>query len=128
MKNYRKLPSNLNKQKGFTLLEMLLAVVILAIGLIGLSLFYYADRKALVNAKYSSLATWSAVNQMEYLKTINYAGVVSSGPSNITLSGYNATMTTTVTPESGNTYAMVTVHVTCGTQSVSLVTYIFNPL
>jgi len=57
---------------GFTLPELLAAVVILAITLIAGSAFYYSNRKNITLAKMQRLAMWSAVDRMEQWKKSSY--------------------------------------------------------
>ncbi|MFA5644949.1 MAG: prepilin-type N-terminal cleavage/methylation domain-containing protein [Candidatus Ratteibacteria bacterium] len=57
---------------GFTLPELLAAVVILAITLIAGSAFYYSNRKNITLAKMQRLAMWSATDRMEQWKKSSY--------------------------------------------------------
>lgn len=59
------------KTGGFTLIELLLATIILAIGLIGTSAFFYANRRNLYNARLEREATWKAVERMEWVKGLS---------------------------------------------------------
>lgn len=57
-----------NCKKGLTLIEVLLASVMIALGFIAGSVFYYANRKNLYNARLERYATWAAIKSMEEIK------------------------------------------------------------
>ncbi|MCM8820842.1 MAG: prepilin-type N-terminal cleavage/methylation domain-containing protein [Candidatus Omnitrophica bacterium] len=55
-------------RNGFTLMEVLLATVIIALGFISGSVFFYTNRKNLYNARLERYATWSAIKKIEEVK------------------------------------------------------------
>lgn len=55
-------------KKGFTLIEVLLATVIIALGFIAGSAFFYTNRKNLYNARLERYATWAAIEGIEKIK------------------------------------------------------------
>ncbi|MCM8776699.1 MAG: prepilin-type N-terminal cleavage/methylation domain-containing protein [Candidatus Omnitrophica bacterium] len=55
-------------RSGFTLMEVLLATVIIALGFIGGSVFFYTNRKNLYSARLERYATWSAIKKIEEIK------------------------------------------------------------
>lgn len=112
-------------KEGFTIIEFLVATVILMIALIGTSAFFYTNRRNLVYANLERLSTWSAIEKLEALKSGSYSAVVSSTET-VSLSGSSAQRTTTVQTvnEGGITFKQVTVQVNWGTGNLSLVSYI----
>ncbi|MCX8082227.1 MAG: prepilin-type N-terminal cleavage/methylation domain-containing protein [bacterium] len=75
-------------KNGFTLLEVLLATVIIALGFIAGSVFFYTNRKNLYSARLERYATWSAIKKIEEIKGKSsvQAGTITE---NITLGEYN---------------------------------------
>jgi len=65
----------MKQKRGFTIVEVLIALVILAIGLIGISAFFYANRKNLYNARLEREATWKAVERMEWVKGLSVSAL-----------------------------------------------------
>jgi prepilin-type N-terminal cleavage/methylation domain-containing protein len=127
----------MKKKHGFTLVEVLLATVILAIGLIGTSAFFYANRRNLYNARLERYATWSAIENMEMIKGENYDSIEEEiKTEEIEIGDINnpipATVTTAIAPveENGISYKSVNVTVSWdqgeNNKEVSLNTYIFN--
>ncbi len=114
-------------QKGFTLVEIILASLLLLITLIGGVVFLSANRKNLVFASRQRLATWAAVSKMEGLKSTDYHSLQNSSE-NITLSGkpFHRTVTVENIDEDGGgtDYKKVTVGVSWSGGNLSLVTYI----
>lgn len=113
----------MKKQRGFTTIELLLATVVLVIGLIGGSSFFYANRRNLVAARFTRLATWSAISRMESLKAGDYASTGNTTES-VTLDGDTATRTTTVDVPYAVALKRVVVTVSGTGGNVSLTTYI----
>ncbi len=128
----------MNKKGGFTLVEVLLATIILAIGLIGASAFYYANRRNLYNARLERYATWSAVEKMEMIKGKSYSSLEEEiVTEDIEIGDINnpvpAEITTAITDEEEEadiSYKSVNVTVSWSqgeeNKEVSLNTYIFN--
>ncbi len=110
---------------GFTIFEILLATVILAICIIGGAAFFSANRKSLAYASTKDLATWSAVSRMEELKSAAYASLTSGTTTQtITISGRSVQRRTTI--QAGVSLSTVTVEMDwgAGTFPVSMTTYI----
>jgi prepilin-type N-terminal cleavage/methylation domain-containing protein len=126
----------MKKNYGFTLVEVLLATVILAIGLIGTSAFFYANRRNLYNARLERYATWSAIEKMEMIKGLDYDAIEEGPPKDEDIGDRDnpitATVTTTIAPveENGISYKSVNVTVSWpqgeNNKEVSLSTYIFD--
>lgn len=117
-------------KRGFTILEVLLSVAVLAVSLIGGSALFYANQRNLTDADFQRLMTWKAVERMEAVKTRSY-GLLDgeNGTESITISGVPATRTTIVQTitESGAEYKRITVDVACRGKTVSMDTYITRP-
>ena len=124
----------LAKKRGFTILEIILASLILVITVLGGAAFLSANKKNLVLANRQNLATWAAVSKMEELKSSPYVSLASLPTENITLSGKSFQRTVAVEEidedaDGGTDYKKITVTVTYsggGVSSVpvSMVTYI----
>jgi len=71
--------------KGFTLIESLISIIILAIILIGGMTFYFNSDRVLTLSSHKKLAIELAHDELEELKTGPYAAVVSSGPTIISV-------------------------------------------
>ena len=57
---------------GFSLIETVVALVMLAISIVGGVVVLAASRRIIVQANFARLATWSAVYQVEHLKTVSF--------------------------------------------------------
>ena len=103
------------KKKGFTLVEVLVATVILLTAIIGTSAFFYFNRQNLVKARLKRQATITAVNTIEELKGMDYYSLTAGTLSDTALLA-NALADIKVTigeePEDGIGYLPVTVEVT----------------
>lgn len=114
------------------MVEVLLATVILAIGLIGTSAFFYANRRNLYNARLERYATWSAVERMEHLKGKPYSSLGEGTEIEEVMLGDNvlpAERTTTIVfvDEDDITFKSVNVEVAWGEdREISLTTYIYD--
>ncbi|HOV22210.1 MAG TPA: prepilin-type N-terminal cleavage/methylation domain-containing protein [Candidatus Ratteibacteria bacterium] len=113
------------KNKGFTIIEVIISLIILIIVIIGSSVFFYNSRKNLVNANLERLGTWKAIEKMELLKSGSYSNIINQ-TENISLGGTPAQIITSVqnVDENGTTFKLVKVEVNWGNNSVSLTTYI----
>jgi len=113
------------KNNGFTLIELIIALTILIIVIIGSSMFFYSSRKNLVYANLERLGTWKAIEKMELLKSGSYSDIVAKTES-ISLGGTPAQRVTTVQniSEDGANFKSVKVEVKWANDSVSLTTYI----
>lgn len=94
LKNYRvKRAKRLREEKGFTLLEILIAISILAFGLLAVaSMQSKAIQGNFFAGGKTEAVTW-AQDRMETLMTLPYASVVSGGP--ITQGNYDISWTVT---------------------------------
>ena len=70
--------SDLAKQDGFTLIEVLVAITILAVGLLALALMQTTAIKANALSSKSTMATQLAQDRLETFKNISFAAIVSS--------------------------------------------------
>ena len=77
------------KHQGFTLTEVLIAMVVLTIGLLGLSAMTIATTKGLAFSKRLTTATILAQDKIEEIKRANYAGITAANyPSETPVPGY----------------------------------------
>jgi prepilin-type N-terminal cleavage/methylation domain-containing protein len=86
--------SDLAKQDGFTLIEVLVALTILAVGLLALALMQTTAIKANALSSKSTVATQLAQDRLETFKNIPFASIASSPAT-----GYD---TATMTPQYAN--------------------------
>ncbi len=117
-------------KRGFTLVEVLIATIILAIGLIGSSAFYYANRRNLYTARLERYAMWSAVERMEYIKGCSYSSL-SEGETEeeVTIGNLTGERITTIADmdEDGVAFKSVNVRVELDEGGeISLTTYLYN--
>ena len=128
-------------KSGFTIVEVIIATIILVISLLGGVAFFSLNRNNLSYANRQRLATWAAIYKIEELKSMNYAALVSPSttiepPPPLTISGYSFTRTTTITnPVPGLDYKQATVYVSWNQgnfppspTTLSLTTYISEKL
>ncbi len=109
--------------KGFTIIEFLLAFLIIGIALIGGSAFYYASSKTLVRADITRLATWKAIEKIEKIKGTDYSQIQNE-TENITIGNIQAKRKTTVVETISPQWKEVTVSVEWDSNSISLSTII----
>jgi len=118
-------------QKNFSLIEGLLAIVLIAIILVGAAPFFYFSRYLIERSKLTREAVELATREQEDLLGLPFDQLVDC-QQNVQLDGTAAVMTTTVQDVvidgEGNGYRQVTVHINwmmgAKSQNVSLVTYI----
>ncbi len=115
-----------NLYKGFTIIEFLLAFLIIGIALIGGSAFYYASSKTLVKADITRLATWKAIEKMEKIKGIDYP-LIQNEIENITIGNVQVQRITNVTENLSPQWKTVTVQVVWDGKNLSLSTVIAMP-
>lgn len=114
------------KKSGFTLIEVILASIILIISILGGTAFFSINRKSLVFATCQRLATWSAIYKIEELKSMDYPPTITSDPP-WQYKGRTFTRLTTIIDGPTGNYKQVTVSVNWGEPTlapVSLTTYI----
>ncbi|MCM8758652.1 MAG: prepilin-type N-terminal cleavage/methylation domain-containing protein [Candidatus Omnitrophica bacterium] len=112
--------------KGFTIIEFLLAFLIIGIALIGGSAFYFASSKTLVKADITRLATWKAIEKIEKLKATDYS-LIQNETENITIGNVQAQRITTVSENPSPQWKEITVEVRWQRNSISLSTIIARP-
>lgn len=81
---------------GFTLVEVLVAMSIAAIGFLGLAATHVTSMRATVLGRNVSLATSIANETIETLRRRPYAEIASTSPTTVTRDGIYFTSTTTV--------------------------------
>jgi prepilin-type N-terminal cleavage/methylation domain-containing protein len=125
------------KKNGFTIIEVVVASIILVVSLLGGVVFLSANRNNLVYATNQRLATWSAIYKIEQLKSATYTDTgwdailnntfPGSTTENLPISGKSFIRKTTITDIGvGPDYKQATVEMNWGkpTPPVSLTTYI----
>lgn len=112
--------------KGFTIIEFLLAFLIIGIALIGGSAFYYTSSKTLTRADITRLATWKAIEKMEMVKASNYSSIQNETES-ITVGNKQAQRITSVSENASPQWKTVTVQVIWDSNSITLSTIIAKP-
>lgn len=94
-------------KRGFSLVEIMVAVAILAMAIFGIFLAYSTGFMGMADAKYRTIATNIAQEKMEEIKNISF---VDSSTDSDTVSGINFTTTVDVTPiETNLSYVITTV-------------------
>lgn len=84
------------RNDGFTLVEVLVAMSIAAIGFLGLAATHVTSMRATVFGRNVSLATSIANESIETLRRRPYAEIASASPSTVVREGISFTSTTTV--------------------------------
>jgi type IV pilus assembly protein PilV len=123
-----KVTINLQNDKAFSLIEVLLSISIMAIGLLGLAALQVTATNGNAQAKKNSLAVSLAEDKIEHYKYAQYADIPAGVETETELpAGAIYTRTTTVednTPITGLKTVTVTVTWQNGTKSVSYRTII----
>ncbi|MFA5393181.1 MAG: prepilin-type N-terminal cleavage/methylation domain-containing protein [Candidatus Ratteibacteria bacterium] len=120
-------------KKGFTIVEVIIATIILVISLLGGVAFFSLNRNNLSYADCQRLANWTAIYKIEQLKSMDYPPTITFDPT-WQYKGKTFTRTTTsntITEDpTGNFIRAYTVSVNWGeaTPPVSLTTYISEKL
>jgi len=118
----------LKQESGFTLVEILVATAIAAIGFLGLAATHVSAVRATALGRHVSLATGMASQQIETMRRLPYDQVVSSSPSSTMLDHMSFTGTPTVTAAPGGNSKKVTMNVgwndQFGSHTVQLITVI----
>ncbi|MGB9642475.1 MAG: type IV pilus modification PilV family protein [Candidatus Ratteibacteria bacterium] len=113
---------------GFTIIEFLLAFVIIAIALIGTSAFYFASSRNLHQSDITRLSMWCAIEKMEMVKSIDYSQI-QNGVENVNIGNIQAQRITNVVPDQILPLKTVTVKIQTldGKEIVSISTMIAQP-
>ncbi len=82
--------------RGFTLIEVLIAIAVLAIGLLALAGVTVSVINGNVFGRTMTAATTLAADKMEELKNTKYANITSGGPESLTVDNHAYTRTWTV--------------------------------
>lgn len=90
------MPTLLRRNDGFTLIEVLVATGIAAIGFLGLAATHIAAVRATAFGRNVGIATSVANEQIETLRRLPYDQVVSTSPSTITVGTLDFTRSVTV--------------------------------
>ena len=96
---------------GFTLIEVLVAMTIAAIGFLGLAATHIASVRATAFGRNVSIASNVATETIETMRRLPYAEVMSTSPTSVTRGTLTFTRTATVAPV-GTTTKKVTMGVT----------------
>jgi len=113
------------QKKAFTIIEFLLAFVIISIALIGGSAFFYANAKNIVHSDITRLATWKAIEKIETLKAADYSQIpVGTTTENIAIGNTQAQRITIVTEDTSVSLKTVNVQVVWNNNNISLSTMI----
>jgi len=99
------------RNEGFTLIEVLVATAIAAIGFLGLAATHIASVRATAVGRNVSIATSVATESIETLRRLPYDEVVSSSPTTVARGNLSFTSTATVA-DVGTTSKKVTMGVT----------------
>ncbi|HOK79563.1 MAG TPA: prepilin-type N-terminal cleavage/methylation domain-containing protein [bacterium] len=113
---------------GFTIIEFLLAFVIIAIALIGTSAFYFASSRNLSQSDITRLATWCAIEKIEMIKSADYSQIQNE-TENIRVGNIQVQRITNVVPDQTLPLKTVTVKIQVpdGKEIVSISTMIAQP-
>ena len=85
-----------HRTDGFTLVEVLVAMSIAAVGFLGLAATHVTSLRATVMGRNVSLATSIANESVEALRRAPYAEIATTQPATVSREGINVTSTTTV--------------------------------
>jgi prepilin-type N-terminal cleavage/methylation domain-containing protein len=99
--------------KGFTLLEVVIAMLILAVGLLGLTALQAVTVRGNSFATQVTEASTIAQDQHERLLATPFTALASGGPNSVTgATGVVYNVDWTVTPDGGGSHANVSVQIT----------------
>ncbi len=115
----------MKQKRGFTVIEVITALLIFVVGFIGSAGFFYANRHNLAVANRQRLSYWRALEKLEWLKDQVYADLVDSTEVVQLNQALEATRSVVVEEinEGGAVYKRITVTVERGEERVQLVTY-----
>ena len=89
-------PTSPKRDDGFTLVEILVAMSIAAVGFLGLAATHMTSVRATVFGRNVSLATSLANETIETLRRTPYAEIASASPATVSREGISFTTATTV--------------------------------
>lgn len=113
---------------GFTIIEFLLAFVILVIALIGGSTFFYANSRNIKKANTMRLATWSIVEKLESIRAMDYSSIQNGTTTEqITIGNIQAQRITSISEDTSIYFKTVIVQVSWDTNNISVSTMITRP-
>lgn len=108
----------------YSLVELIIASVILLIAIIGVPTFYVTNRRNLRNARMRRLATWHAAGKMEELKSEPY-GTLEDGSDTVDMGDEEGEREWTVEPVTDHDSKKVSVKISWGDSSdMELVTIV----
>lgn len=120
----------MRKKRGFTLLEVLLATLITAVGVTALVWAFSSGLFATTDIENVDLALNIAQAQMEVIKNTPYANLAGSGPTaDSKFPNFNVTVTVAPGPSANQLQVAVTVswNVKGGSTSLTLTTLVTKP-
>ncbi len=100
-----------HNETGFTLVELLVAAAIAAVGFLGLAATHATALRATTVGRSMGAATITATEQIEVLRRIPYAAVVTGAAEGVTINGTTYTRTVGVTAAPAGTSKRVQVTV-----------------
>ncbi len=121
-------PCRLADERGFTLVELLVAATIAGIGFLGLAATHVTALRATAVGRNTTVATNLAQDQLEQMRRLPYEQLASSDPANVTVGAKAYAVRATVTAAPGGTSKAITSRVDWsdqfGSHTVQLLTVI----
>ncbi len=107
----------------------MLALVVLAIAVVGTASFFYANRRNLQNARIKRTATWAVLEKMEEYRGLPYSNLADGTfEDEVELGDITADRKATIATitEGAVTYKQLVVELSWDSQTVALTTYLSN--